>query len=78
MSGATLQREDAIAEAHRWAPEPAPEAREDAAPDAVELALHLLRSIAEDPLLRSAACGGEAVSAAAGAADAWGRHRSLM
>jgi hypothetical protein len=52
MSGATLQRQDAFAEAHRWAPEPAPEAREDAAPDAVELALHLLRSIAEDPLLR--------------------------
>jgi hypothetical protein len=47
MSAASL-----FAEAHRWTPEPAPEAGEDAGPCAVELAIHLLRSIAEDPLLR--------------------------
>jgi hypothetical protein len=49
MSSAT---QSAFAEAHRWAPDPAPEARDEAVPDVVELAAHLLREIAEDPLLR--------------------------
>jgi hypothetical protein len=51
----------AFREAHRWTPEPVPvpEAQNDAAPHAVELALHLLREIAEDPLV----CGRQRVTA---------------
>jgi hypothetical protein len=48
-----MMQDTAFAEARSWRPEPAPEARDDAEPTAVELALHLLREIAEDPVLRS-------------------------
>jgi hypothetical protein len=41
-----------FADAHRWTPEPAPEAQDDAESDAIELALHVLRKIAEDPFVR--------------------------
>ncbi len=43
--------ETAFAEAHQWRPEPAPEAAEPDV-DPVTVALRLLRTIAEDALLR--------------------------
>jgi hypothetical protein len=52
MSGVALHHRTAFADAHHWRPEPAPEAADEAVPTAVELALHLLREIAEDPVLR--------------------------
>jgi hypothetical protein len=39
-------------EVHHWQPEPAPEAPDDARPNAIELALRLLTQIAEDPYVR--------------------------
>jgi len=38
--------------AHDWRPEPAPEAEDDGAPNARDVAIGILMLIAEDPLLR--------------------------
>ncbi|HVC62375.1 MAG TPA: hypothetical protein VND19_18685 [Acetobacteraceae bacterium] len=45
-------RASAFAAAHRWQPEPAPEAPPDPVPATTDVALRLLHQIAEDPMLR--------------------------
>lgn len=52
MSGPEPKAADAFAEGPRWHPDPAPDAPAEPEITPVEMALFLLREIAEDSLLR--------------------------